>query len=67
MIYSQWVEKYGYIKGVESSSFSNPRKTQLGDEYFTDGLRIALWISGEPVSFSDIVVLDWEEPIEPQR
>jgi hypothetical protein len=64
MVYSQWVEKYGYIEGVEPSSFSKPRKNIFGDEYFTDGLRIVLWISGEPVSFSEVKVLDWAEPIE---
>lgn len=67
MIYSQWVEKYGYIKVVKPSSFSKPRKNLLGDDYYTDGVCIAMWISGEPVSLSEVIALDWEEPFEYQN
>jgi hypothetical protein len=35
----------------------------IGDPYFTDGLRIVLWVSSTPVSLQNVEVFDWEIPI----
>lgn len=58
--YSQTLAKFGYVKGVGAASMSEPRKTLQDDSYFTDGYRLVIWVSREPISFSEVEVLDWE-------
>jgi hypothetical protein len=62
ILYSNALEKYGYVKGVGAATQSNPRKTLQGDSYFTDGYRAVMWVTGNPTSFSEIEFLDWETP-----
>ena len=60
--YSEGLAKYGYVKGVGASSMSEPQTNLEGDPYFTDGHRLILWVSGRPVSFSEIETVHWEIP-----
>jgi hypothetical protein len=41
-----------------------PRTNLTGDPYFTDGLRLVLFISDKPTDAADVDYLEWEEPIE---
>jgi len=59
LAYSQSLWKLGYVSGVGAASRAEPRGNLTGDPYYTDGLRVVLWVTGEPVSFSDIQGLDW--------
>jgi hypothetical protein len=61
--YSQGLLKYGYVKGVGEALMSEPREALKGDRYFTDGLRGVMWVSSEPISFSEVEVLEWEIPV----
>ena len=63
--YSQGLLKYGYVKGVGAASMSEPRENLTGATYFTDGYRVVLWVSSEPISFSEVEFVEWEIP--PQR
>jgi hypothetical protein len=67
LLYSQALAKYGYVKGVGAAPISEPRKTLFGDTYFTDGYRIVLWVSSEPISLTEVDVVDWESPAMKQR
>ena len=60
--FAQGLEKFGYVKGVGPASMSEPRLDLEGEPYFTDGYRVVLWLSGRPVSFSDVEAVDWETP-----
>jgi hypothetical protein len=60
IMYSNVLAKYGYVKGVGAATISNPHKTFQNDPYFTDGYRAVMWVSSNPVSFSEIEFLDWE-------
>jgi hypothetical protein len=60
--YSQGLAKFGFVKGVEAASIKKPRRDTLGNRYFTDGYRIVVWVSSEPVSFSEVVHMEWERP-----
>ncbi len=62
LLYSQVLAKYAYVKGVGATPMSKPRKSLHDDPYFTDGNRIVLWISGDPVSFSEVDFVKWEVP-----
>ena len=60
--YSQGLEKLGFVKGVGAAPISKPRRDTWGNRYFTDGYRIVVWVSSEPVSFSEVVNVEWEMP-----
>ena len=60
--YSQALSKYAYVKGVDEVPISEPRKSINNDPYFTDGYRLVLWVSGDPVSFSKVEFVPWERP-----
>ena len=56
--YAQSLAKLGYVKGVGAAPYDDPRGNLTGDPYFTDGLRVVLFVSEEPSSISEIEVLD---------
>ena len=58
LAYAQMVSKFGYVGGVGSATYDQPRGNLTGDPYFTDGQRIVVWIASEPTSIKQIEVLD---------
>ena len=65
--YSQAISKYGYVKGAGLATITKPRKSLNDDDYFTDGHRLVMWVSSEPVSFSDVQTAKWETPVVERR
>jgi hypothetical protein len=47
-----------YVWGVGAASYDEPRGNLTGDPYFTDGRRLLMWISDEPVGIDEIQALD---------
>lgn len=64
LAYSHGLLKTAYVKGVGPAPMEAPRQNLTGDPYFTDGLRVALWLSSRMVDITDIKFLDWERPPE---
>jgi hypothetical protein len=62
--YSQGLKSFAYVKGVGAAAYEKPRANLTGDPYFTDGRRGVLWVSGQPMAFSDVEWIDWETPTE---
>jgi hypothetical protein len=60
--YSQSIAKFGYVGGVGEVPFSQPKGNLTGDPWFSDGYRLVLWVSKEPVPLSEIQFLDWRRP-----
>ncbi len=60
--YSGGLAKFGYAEGVGAAPIDEPRGNLTGDPYFTDGLRAVLWLTSEPISFSDVESEEWEIP-----
>jgi hypothetical protein len=60
LIASGSVYRMGYVKGVGEVSEDQPRKTLMDDHYFTDGLRLVLFLSGKPTSILEIDDLNWD-------
>ena len=60
LAYTQGLGKLGYVGGVGSASYDEPRGNLTGDPYFTDGRRVVMWITGEPTSIREIEILDLE-------
>ena len=54
LAYAQSLRGFGYVPGVGEAPFDEPRGNLTGDPYFTDGLRIVLFISEEPSDIGEI-------------
>ncbi len=63
LAYSQVLQKYAYVGGVGAASIESPRRNLTGDPYFTDGLRLVMWISSDPVNLQDIGYEAWVDPV----
>ncbi len=62
LAYSQVLRKYAYVGGVGETPMDQPRANLTGDPWFTDGLRVILWISSDLTDLDDIEYVDWITP-----
>lgn len=58
LAYAQSVKSYGYVRGVGAAPFDAPRGNLTGDPYFTDGLRLMIFVSGDAVDIAEIDIVD---------
>ena len=58
LVYAQSVSGVGYVGGVGAATFEQPRGNLTGDPYFTDGLRIVMFLSGDAVAVDEIEHFD---------
>jgi hypothetical protein len=59
LAYHQSLRKFAYVGGVGSAPIDAPRGNLTGDPYFTDGLRVVLWLGAEPTDMGDIEFVRW--------
>jgi hypothetical protein len=59
--YSQGLEAFAWQQGPEAIPVSQPAIDFNGNQYFTDGHRLILWLSGTPYSMTDSRNLHWDE------
>jgi hypothetical protein len=62
LAYSQALQKFAYLRGVGEAPIDEPRGNLTGDPYFTDGYRIVLWVSSQPVDITDLEFEFWRTP-----
>jgi hypothetical protein len=62
LAYSQVLSKFAYVGGVGPASREEPRSNLTGDPYYTDGLRVVLWISAELKDLQEIQYVQWSDP-----
>jgi hypothetical protein len=62
LAYNQVLEKFAYVSGVGETPIDQPRGNLTGDPWFTDGLRVVLWIASDLTGLDDIDYVDWIEP-----
>ena len=62
LVYSQALEKFGYVGGVGEVTFDNPKGNLTGDPWFSDGYRLVLWVTSEPVAVDDLKFVEWRRP-----
>jgi len=62
LAYSQSLSKFAYVGGVGEVPRDQPQGNLTGDPWFSDGYRVVLWVSSEPVSIDDIDFLEWRLP-----
>ena len=65
LAYSQALSKVGYVPGVGAASIGEPRGNLTGVPYFTDGLRLVLWVTSRPTDIAEIQDLGFG--IQPTR
>ncbi len=59
---SQSLARLGYAKGVGISTDQSPRYNYTEDPYYTDGLRVVLFLTKDTVGLDQIEWVDWETP-----
>ena len=62
LAYHQTLSKFSYVGGSNASSVDNPGRNLTGDPYYTDGLRLVMWIAEEPQDLQDIEYVIWSDP-----
>jgi len=66
LVYTQALKKFAYVDGVGAAAMDQPRGNLTGDPYFTDGYRLVLWVTSQPVDLSDLEVEYWRVPPDRQ-
>lgn len=61
--YAQSLARMGFVKGIQPSTIDAPARDFDGSEYFTDGLRVVLFLSEDPVAMDEVDLLAWEAPV----
>jgi hypothetical protein len=62
LAYAQSLKAFGYADGVGAAPEDAPRGNLTGDPYFTDGHRLVLWLSEQPVDIADLEFVEWSIP-----
>ena len=62
MIYGQALEKMAWVSGEAVAPIESFWANLIRPPFFSDGHRVVLWVSGEPVSILDVSSLDWDDP-----
>jgi hypothetical protein len=63
LAYAQSLRAFGYVGGVGEVDIDQPRGNLTGDPWFTDGKRLVLWLSSQPVPISELEFLDWQRTL----
>lgn len=62
LAYNQVLKKFAYIGGVGETPMDQPRGNLTGDPWFTDGMRVVLWIASDLTDLDDVEYIDWMSP-----
>ena len=67
LLYREAVSRFGYVGGVGAATPTDPGYNLTDDPYFTDGNRLVIFISDEPVAPERADNLRWETGTDPVR
>ena len=62
--YSQTLEAVAYSKTGKVVPMGNPATDFNDNPFFTDGIRIVMWLSGNPVALQDTRIMQWDVVLE---
>ncbi|HSW33416.1 MAG TPA: LssY C-terminal domain-containing protein [Steroidobacteraceae bacterium] len=65
LIAEGFVDRFGFVKGSAAGTPSQPRFNLTGDPYHSDGMRLVVILSTEPVPPDQIQSLLWEQSAAP--
>ncbi|HMB59546.1 MAG TPA: hypothetical protein VKN35_06525, partial [Xanthomonadales bacterium] len=63
MWYGQTLEAFAWVSGPDSVTYEQPQTDFNNNQYFTDGFRAVLWLSGAPYSLLDTTRINWDERV----
>lgn len=67
LLHHDAIERFAFVQGVGRATEEEPRKNLTDDTYFTDGMRMVLWLSRVPVEPHRAIDLGWNESADPIR
>ena len=67
LLMSGLVERYGFVEGAPAAPSSAPRTNLTGDPYYTDGLRVVVFLSKQKNPVNEIERLPWRLPPVPNE
>jgi hypothetical protein len=65
LLHHDAISRFGFVKGVGAASEEQPRHNLTDDHYFTDGMRLVIWLSRTPVPPHMAQDLGWNESADP--
>jgi len=65
LLHHDAVSQFAFVRGVGEATHEKPRHNLTGDPYITDGMRLVVWISSEPVDPNDARNLGWNLSTDP--
>jgi hypothetical protein len=65
LLHRDAVGRFAFVKGVGEANEDDPRSNLTGDSYFTDGMRLVVWLSRTPVPPDHAEDLGWNESADP--
>lgn len=60
-----FVDSFGFVKGSKAATSVKPAENLTGDPYFSDGLRLVVVLSPDPIPYERVSSLLWEESAAP--
>jgi len=60
-----FVDRFGFVKGSAAGTPAAPRYNLTGDPYHSDGMRLVVMLSAEPIPPDEIRSLLWERSVAP--
>jgi hypothetical protein len=67
LLHRDAVSQFGFVKGIGAASEEQPHHNLTDDPYFTDGMRLVVWLSRVPVPPHMAQDLGWNESADPVR
>jgi hypothetical protein len=65
LLHHDAVSRFAFVRGVGEATHEKPRYNLTGDPYITDGMRLVVWISSEPVDPNEARNLGWNLSTDP--
>ena len=62
--YNQSLLAMGAVGGIPSAAFDAPSRNFAGAKYFTDGKRVVLFLSENPIALDETDILPWERVVD---
>jgi len=60
-----FVERFGFVAGGPVAPRTQPKKNLTGDPYFSDGMRLVVMLTSDPVAYEQVRSLLWEQSSAP--
>jgi len=67
LLHRDAVSRFAFVRGVGAATEAEPRYNLADDPYFTDGMRLVVWLSSKPVPPHMALDLGWNESADPVR